>query len=84
MVAAASALAQAATSGEITPSEASDLSCMVANTAQAIEVAQLDERLQKLEEAVAAKGAWVVTWGAYVPGSSGSSEPSGRRGGYSC
>jgi hypothetical protein len=56
LVAAASALAQAATIGAITPSEAADLSRLVANTAQAIEVAELEERIRKIEEAQAANG----------------------------
>ena len=42
--------------GEITPAEAGDLSKLVANTARAIEVTQLEERIRKIEEAHAAKG----------------------------
>jgi hypothetical protein len=56
LVAAASALAQAVTSGEVTPAEGADLSHLVANVAKAIEVSELEERLQRLEETVAAKG----------------------------
>jgi hypothetical protein len=53
LVAAASALAQAAASGEITPAEAADLSRLV--VAKAIEVADISERLRKLEQAQEAK-----------------------------
>jgi hypothetical protein len=56
LIAAASALVQSVTSGEITPAEGADLSKLIENIARAIEVAELEERLQKLEASVA-KGA---------------------------
>jgi hypothetical protein len=46
---------RAVASGEITPGEAADLAKLVESTAKAIEVHELADRLQKLEEAVAAK-----------------------------
>jgi hypothetical protein len=55
LIAAASAIADAATSGEITPGEAASLSSLVANTAKAIETAEIVERLTKLEEVMAGK-----------------------------
>jgi Family of unknown function (DUF5681) len=55
LIAAASAIAEAATSGEITPGEAASLSSLVANTAKAIETAEIVERLTKLEEQLAGK-----------------------------
>jgi hypothetical protein len=56
LIAAAAALTDAVATGEITPAEAGDLSKLVANTARAIEVTQLEERIRKIEEAQAAKG----------------------------
>jgi len=56
LIAGAAALAQAVTSGEITPSEGADLSRLIENIAKAIEVAELEERIRKLEASVAAKG----------------------------
>lgn len=56
LIAASAALAEAATSGEITPDEAAALSTLVGNVAKAIETSELAERLAKLEEQVAAKG----------------------------
>jgi hypothetical protein len=56
LITAAAALAEAATNGEITPSEAASLSTLVANTAKAVETFELAERLTRLEEQAAAKG----------------------------
>jgi hypothetical protein len=56
LIAAASALTEAAADGEITPGEAASLSTLVANTAKAVETFELAERLGKLEEQMAAKG----------------------------
>jgi hypothetical protein len=56
LIAAASALTEATSSGEITPGEAASLSMLVGNVARAIETAALAERLAKLEEQLAAKG----------------------------
>jgi hypothetical protein len=56
LIAAASAVAEAAADGEITPGEAASLSQLVANTAKAVEIFELAERLAKLEEQMAAKG----------------------------
>jgi hypothetical protein len=50
---AAAAIARAVADGELTPSEASELSNFVANYAKALEVSDLEARLQRLE---AAKG----------------------------
>ena len=50
---AAAAIARAVADGELTPSEASELSDFVANYAKALEVSDLEARLQRLE---AAKG----------------------------
>jgi len=55
LVAAASALTEAATSGEITPGEAASLSALVGNVAKAIETAELAERIAKLEAAQTAR-----------------------------
>jgi len=52
-VKAAAAIAQAVADGELTPSEASELSDFVANYAKALEISDLEARLQRLE---AAKG----------------------------
>jgi hypothetical protein len=56
LIAAAAALADAASSGEITPGEAASLSTLVANTAKAVETFELADRLARLEEQIAAKG----------------------------
>jgi hypothetical protein len=56
LIAAASAVAEAAADGEITPGDAASLSQLVANTAKAVETFELAERLAKLEEQMAAKG----------------------------
>jgi hypothetical protein len=56
LIAAAAALADAASSGEITPGEAASLSTLVANTAKAVETFELAERLARLEEQMASKG----------------------------
>jgi hypothetical protein len=56
LIAAASAVAEAAADGEITPGEAASLSALVANTAKAVETFELADRLAKLEEQMAAKG----------------------------
>jgi hypothetical protein len=50
-VKAASVIADAVASGELTPSEAADLSGFVANYAKAIEITDLEARLQRLEAA---------------------------------
>ena len=52
-VKAAAAIAQAVADGELTPSEANELSSFVANYAKAIEISDFETRLQRLE---AAKG----------------------------
>jgi hypothetical protein len=51
-VTAAAAIAAAVAAGELTPGEAADLSQLVANYAKALEIANLDERVQRLEEAM--------------------------------
>jgi hypothetical protein len=56
LIAAASALTEAAADGEITPGEAASLSQLIANTAKAVETFELADRLAKLEEQMAAKG----------------------------
>jgi hypothetical protein len=56
LIAAASALTEAAADGQITPGEAASLSTLVGNVAKAIETIELAERLAKLEEQIAAKG----------------------------
>jgi hypothetical protein len=48
-VKAAAAIAEAIGVGELTPSEAGDLSAFVANYAKAIEITDLEARLQRLE-----------------------------------
>ena len=48
-VKAAAAIAQAVADGELTPSEASELSDFVANYAKALEISDLEARLQRLE-----------------------------------
>jgi hypothetical protein len=55
LVAAASALTQATTSGEITPAQAADLSQLMANVSRAIEVAQIDERHKAVDALLEAK-----------------------------
>ena len=50
-VKAAAAIAQAVADGELTPSEASELSDFVANYAKALEISDLEVRLQRLESA---------------------------------
>jgi hypothetical protein len=50
-VKAAAAIAQAVADGELTPSEASELSDFVANYAKALEISDLEARLQRLEAA---------------------------------
>lgn len=50
-VKAAAAIAQAVADGELTPSEANELSGFVANYAKAIEISDLETRLQRLEAA---------------------------------
>ena len=52
-VKAAATIAQAVADGELTPREASELSGFVANYAKALEISDLEARLQQLE---AAKG----------------------------
>ena len=49
-VTAAAAITAAVAAGELTPGEAADLSKLVANYAKALEIADLDERVQRLEE----------------------------------
>jgi hypothetical protein len=56
LIAAAAALAEAASTGEITPGEAASLSTLVANMAKVVETFELADRLAKLEEQMAAKG----------------------------
>jgi Family of unknown function (DUF5681) len=56
LIAAASALTEAAADGEITPGEAASLSQLVANTAKAVETFELADRLARLEERISAKG----------------------------
>jgi hypothetical protein len=53
LIAAASAVAEAAADGEITPGEAASLSQLVANTVKAVETFEPAERLAKLEEQMA-------------------------------
>ena len=48
---AAAAIARAVADGELTPSEASELSDFVANYVKAIEISDLEARLQRLEAA---------------------------------
>ena len=48
-VKAAAAIAQAVADGELTPSEASELSDFVANYTKALEISDLEARLQRLE-----------------------------------
>jgi hypothetical protein len=48
---AAAAIAQAVADGELTPSEVSELSDLVANYAKALEISDLEARLQRLEAA---------------------------------
>jgi len=48
---AAAAIARAVADGELTPSEASELSNFVANYAKAIEISDFEARLQRLEGA---------------------------------
>jgi hypothetical protein len=48
-VKAAAAIAQAVADGELTPSEANELSGLVANYAKALEISDLEVRLQRLE-----------------------------------
>ena len=50
-VKAAAAIAQAVADGELTPREASELSDFVANYAKALEISDLEARLQRLEAA---------------------------------
>jgi Family of unknown function (DUF5681) len=50
-VKAAAAIAQAVADGELTPSEASELSDFVANYTKALEISDLEARLQRLEAA---------------------------------
>ena len=50
-VKAAAAIAQAVADGELTPSEASELSDFVANYVKALEISDLEARLQRLEAA---------------------------------
>jgi hypothetical protein len=54
-VKAAAAIAQAVADGELTPSEASELSHFVANYAKAIEISDFEARLQRLEAAHGAR-----------------------------
>jgi hypothetical protein len=56
LIGAAAALTDAVVEGEVTPGEAALLSQLVANTAKALETFELAERLNKLEEQMAAKG----------------------------
>ena len=56
LIAAASALTEAAADGEITPGEAASLSQLVANMAKAVETFELADRLARLEERISAKG----------------------------
>jgi hypothetical protein len=56
LIAAASALTEAAADGEITPGEAASLSQLIANTAKAVETFELADRLARLEERISAKG----------------------------
>ena len=46
---AAAVIVQAVADGELTPSEAAELSHLVANCAKAIEVSDLEARMQRLE-----------------------------------
>src|SRR5271163_757925 len=55
LIAAASALTEAAASGEITPGEAASLSTLVGNVAKAVKTAELAERIAKLEDAQASR-----------------------------
>jgi len=50
-VKAAAAIAQAVADGELTPSEARELSDFVANYVKALEISDLEARLQRLEAA---------------------------------
>lgn len=56
LIAAASALTEATSAGEITPNEAAALSTLVGNVGKAVETVELAERLAKLEEQMVAKG----------------------------
>ena len=56
LIAAASALTEAAADGEIAPGEAASLSQLVANKAKAVETFELADRLARLEERISAKG----------------------------
>jgi hypothetical protein len=64
LIAAAAALISAVSDGEITPGEAASLSTLVANTAKAVETFELDDRLARLEEQMAAKGNTLEPTGA--------------------
>jgi Family of unknown function (DUF5681) len=55
LIAAASALTDAVSAGDLLPGEAAQLSILVGNVAQAISTADLAERLAKLEELAAKK-----------------------------
>jgi hypothetical protein len=52
-VKAAAALAKAVAGGELTPSEAADLGKLVESYARALQGAEFEERLSKLEKAIA-------------------------------
>ena len=56
LIAAAAALTEATTAGDITPSEAASLSTLVGNVAKAVETVEIVARLAKLEEQLASKG----------------------------
>jgi hypothetical protein len=56
LVSAAATLTEATATGELTPSEASDLGRLVEVTAKAIEVHSFAERLERLEQQMATKG----------------------------
>lgn len=51
-----SALVEAVGSGELTPGEGADLSRLIANIAQAIEVTDLEERIEQIETSLETKG----------------------------
>lgn len=55
LVAASDAIAAAVADASLTPSEGAAISTLVANTAKAIEVAQIDERLKIVEQALAGR-----------------------------
>jgi hypothetical protein len=57
LVTATSAVASAVAEGELAPHDAASISNVIGGVARAIELHEISERLAKLEQAAAAKGA---------------------------